>query len=224
MKTELRLLTIAATTLLKAVLFSGCREKASRSEQVMQRGEPVLSNDIPVYDKTTQTFSLTVHADSIGDATVSYALLDGDSVIMKSEDGQFSGITPFEEGYNVRLSAQWEDTTIERTIHVMDFIVPRDPVEKMTEDELELLINACDKSLRRSKNDHLAQGVKLVVKGTKLSPPLILPDVITYIENGVWQKVDVIKVEYDDNNLINSITLKPIGEVVDVDEDEDMEY
>lgn len=224
MKTELRLLTIAATTLLTAVLFSGCREKASRSEQVMQRGEPVLSNDIPVYDKTTQTFSLTVHADSIGDATVSYALLDGDSVIMKSEDGQFSGITPFEEGYNVRLSAQWEDTTIERTIHVMDFIVPRDPVEKMTEDELELLINACDKSLRRSKNDHLAQGVKLVVKGTKLSPPLILPDVITYIENGVWQKVDVIKVEYDDNNLINSITLKPIGEVVDVDEDEDMEY
>ena len=224
MKTEVRLLTIAATTLLTAVLFSGCREKASRSEQVMQRGEPVLSNDIPVYDKTTQTFSLTVHADSIGDATVSYALLDGDSVIMKSEDGQFSGITPFEEGYNVRLSAQWEDTTIERTIHVMDFIVPRDPVEKMTEDELELLINACDKSLRRSKNDHLAQGVKLVVKGTKLSPPLILPDVITYIENGVWQKVDVIKVEYDDNNLINSITLKPIGEVVDVDEDEDMEY
>ena len=224
MKTELRLLTIAATTLLTAVLFSGCREKASRSEQVMQRGEPVLSNDIPVYDKTTQTFSLTVHADSIGDATVSYALLDGDSVIMKSEDGQFSGITPFEEGYNVRLSAQWEDTTIERTIHVMDFIVPRDPVEKMTEDELELLINACDKSLRRSKNDHLAQGVKLVVEGTKLSPPQILPDVITYIENGVWQKVDVIKVEYDDNNLINSITLKPIGEVVDVDEDEDMEY
>ena len=106
----------------------------------------------------------------------------------------------------------------------MDFIVPRDPVEKMTEDELELLINACDKSLRRSKNDHLAQGVKLVVEGTKLSPPQILPDVITYIENGVWQKVDVIKVEYDDNNLINSITLKPIGEVVDVDEDEDMEY
>ena len=87
MKTELRLLTIAATTLLTAVLFSGCREKASRSEQVIQRGEPVLSNDIPVYDKTTQTFSLTVHADSIGDATVSYALLDGDSVIMKSEDG-----------------------------------------------------------------------------------------------------------------------------------------
>ena len=224
MKTELRLLTIAATTLLTAVLFSGCREKASRSEQVMQRGEPVLSNDIPVYDKTTQTYSLTVHADSIGDATVSYALLDGDSVIMKSEDGQFSGITPFEEGYNVRLSAQWEDTTIERTIHVMDFVVPREPVEKMTKDELELLINACDKNLRRSKNDHLAQGVKLVVEGTKLSPPQILPDVITYIENGVWQKVDVIKVEYDDNNLINSVTLKPIGEVVDIDEDEDMEY
>ncbi len=224
MKTELRLLTIAATTLLTAVLFSGCREKASRSEQVMQRGEPVLSNDIPVYDKTTQTFSLTVHADSIGDATVSYALLDGDSVIMKSEDGQFSGIPPFEEGYNVRLSAQWEDTTIERIFHVMDFVVPREPVERMSAKELEQLINDCDKGLRRSKNEHLAQGVRLVVEGCKMTPPQMLPDVIFLIENGIWQKVEVANVEYDDNNLINIITIKPVGEVVDVDDEEDLEY
>jgi len=224
MKTTLRLLTIAVSALIAAGLFSGCREKSAGSEQVMQRGDPVLKNDTPVYDETTHTFSLTVHADSIGDATVSYALLDGDSIIMKSDDGKFSGIIPFEEGYNVRLSVQWEDTTIERIIHVMDFIVPHEPVEKMTEDELELLINACDKDLRRSKNDHLAQGVKLVVEDTKMTPPQMLPDVITYIENGVWQKVEVTKVEYDDNNLINSVTLKPIGEVVDVDEDEDLEY
>jgi hypothetical protein len=217
--------TMAAVMLVSACLLQGCKEKTAESEPEKQRGEPVLSHEAPVYDEATQTFSLTVRADSTGGATVSFALLDGDSIIMKSEDGTFRGIAPFEEGYNVSVEVQWEDTTIVRTLHVMDFVVPREPVEQIAKEELEKLINSCDKSLRRGQNDHLAQGVKLVVNDSKAAPPQMLPDVITLIENGVWKKVEVVSLEYDDNNLVTTITLKPIGEVVNVDEeDEDFDY
>ena len=224
MKTNIYFCVLVTMIVSSVWLIQSCREKTGDNGPVVQRGNPVLRCDTPIYDESTQTFSLTIHADSIGGASVSYELLDGDSVIVSTEDGQFTGILPFEEGYNVRMLAQWEDTTIERVIHVMDFVIPREPVEKMSAKELEQLINNCDKSLRRSKNEHLSQGVKLVVNGSKIVPPQMIPDVITLIENKVWQRVEVTTVEYDDNNLIRLVKLKPIGEEVEMDDDEDVDY
>lgn len=224
MKTNIYFCVLVTMIVSSVWLTQSCREKTGDNGPVVQRGNPVLRCDTPIYDESTQTFSLTIHADSIGGASVSYELLDGDSVIVSTEDGQFTGILPFEEGYNVRMLAQWEDTTIERVIHVMDFVIPREPVEKLSAKELEQLINNCDKSLRRSKNEHLSQGVKLVVNGSKIVPPQMIPDVITLIENNIWQRVEVTTVEYDDNNLIRLVKLKPIGEEVDMDDDEDVDY
>lgn len=176
---------------------------------------PTFYYDSPVFDDVTQTFSLTVMPDSTSGADLSFSLVKGDSVIMECNDGKFCGIPPFEEGYRVRMEAKWKDTTIVRITHVANFVVLSDSVEKMSADELEQLINSCDRSIRRSSNKQLIQGVKLIVNDCKMIPQM-LPDVITYIENEVWQSVEVIHLEYDDNNLITSITLRPIGEQADI--------
>lgn len=177
---------------------------------------PTFYYDSPVFDDVTQTFSLTVMPDSTSGADLSFSLVKGDSVIMECNDGKFCGIPPFEEGYRVRMEAKWKDTTIVRTTHVANFVVPCDSVEKMSADELEQLINSCDRSIRRGSNKHLIQGVRLIVSDCRVVTPQMLLDVITFIENEVWQSVEVIHLEYDDNNLITSITLRPIGEQADI--------
>jgi len=205
--------------------FFGCQGKAGTGEQSSQRGEPVIIYENPIYDEASQTFTLTVSSDSTAGANVTYSLLEGDSVIMSNSDGRFSGIPPFDEGYNVTLEAQWDDTTLVRTVHIMDFVVPRKAVEKMTNEQLQNLINSCDQSIKRGTNEHLTQGVKLTIRDSKSVPPRMLPEVVTLIENGVWKSIEVINIEYDDNNLITAITLKPVGEHVDIDEDdEDLDY
>lgn len=203
----------------------GCRGKTSTNEQSSKRGEPVIICKTPVYDEASQTFTLIVTSDSIAGANVTYFLLEGDSVIMRNDDGLFSGISPCEEGYNVMLEAQWDDTTLVRTIRIMDFVVPRKAVEKMTNEQLQNLINSCDQSIKRGTNEHLTQGVKLTIRDSKSVPPRMLPGVVTLIENGIWKSIEIVSIEYDDNNLITAITLKPVGEQVDIDEDdEDLDY
>ena len=201
-------------------LSHSCREKQNGG---IQRGDPVLHSGTPVFDEATKTFSLTVSADSTDGAKTDYALLEGDSVIMQNDNGQFTGIAPFDEGYHVRLQAQWDDTTIVKIVHVQDFVAPKEPVEKITKDELQRLINAKDESLKRGQNSHLSQGVKLSVVNSQMHPQM-LPDVITLIENKIWQSVEIVKMSYDDNNLVNAITVKPVGEQVDIDDDEDLDY
>lgn len=207
------------------LLLPSCQEKAGTNGNITQRGEPIINCEKPIFDESLQTFTLKVSTDSTAGADVIYALLDGDSVIMKSENGVFSGILPLEEGYNVMAEVHWDDTTVVRTVHIVDFVVQPKTVERMTSEQLQKLINNCDLSIKRSTNEHLTQGVKLTVRDSKSVPPQMLPDVITFIENGVWKSVEIINTEYDDNNLINAITLKPIGEQVDIDEeDEDLDY
>lgn len=181
-----------------------------------EHGTPTLCCEAPVYDDVTQTFSLIVMSDSTSGASLTFALIKGDSVIMESNDGQFCGIPVFEEGYRVRMEAKWKDTTVVRTAHVTNFVVPCDSVEKMSAAELEQLINSCDRSIRRASNKHLIQGVRLVVNDCRMVTPQMLPDVITFIENEVWQSVEVIDLKYDDNNLITSVTLRPIGEQAEI--------
>ena len=203
-------------------LLLSCKEKQSGDDVISPHSDnPVLMAEKPLYDEETKTFSLTMMTDSTAGATLTFTLMEGNNVLMENHDGEFRGIAPFEEGYDVKMEAQWDDTTIVRVIHVVDFIVPREPVTKMSATELAQLINKGDLSIRRCDNDHLSQGVKLVVTGSQMAPPQMLPDVIMLITNGVWKAVEIVNLEYDDNNLITSITLKPIGEQVVIDEDDE---
>ena len=212
-----------------ACLCQSCKQTASPDRSSSSRGEPVLKWDKPVYDEKTKTYSLTLYADSTSEAEVTYFLLDGDSVIMQNKEGLFTGITPFDEGYNVQATVVWSDTTITTPLaHVLDFAEQQERVEKMSAEELQQLIAACDASLKQGKNPHLAQGVKLVVNGCHGQPPSMLPDVIILIENELWKSVSVTSLDYDENNRITSIALKPVGEQVaveaDDEEDEDYDY
>ena len=185
------------------------------SGQINQYSEPVLTSSVPVYDDSTNTFSITVVADSIDGAILNFYLTEGGKIVQESQDGNFSGIDPFEDGYDVILKAQWKDTLLERIIHVVDFIVPDEPLDKMTADELEQLINNRDRDSRQTIYNHLTQGVKLIVKESNNQSPQILSDVFTLLVNDVWQAVEVVGVEYNNFNLISCITLKPVGETID---------
>ena len=164
------------------------------------RGIPVLNHEDPVYDEASQSFSLTLTADSTDGAKVMFFLLDGEKIIMKNETGQFSGIAPLDEGYNVYLSAEWEDTTIVTSLeHIFGFVLPHEPIEAMSKEDLQQFINAKDK------------GIKL--------------GEIEKLEQGVWTSVQVTKVEYDENNLITDVTLKPTEkEIKEEDYEEEVEY
>lgn len=218
-------ISISLSAIILFLLLSGCNSNNSTTSDRENRGEPVLTHEIPEYDEATGTFSLIVGADSVGGATLLYSLIDGDSIIMKSADGIFSGIAPFDEGYDVKLEVKWADTVIVRRCHVMDFIVPALPVDKISTEEFAQLINSKAESLRRSTDEHLAQGVIFRVVDSKMQPQM-LPDAITLIENGLWQSIEVVKLQYNDKNLITEITVRPIGERIDdIDmDDEDYDY
>lgn len=212
--------------LIVACLMQSCKQSGAPGNETARRGEPVLVVADPVYDKESNSFSLSLYADSTAGAEITYYLLYGDSVLMQNKEGLFTGIAPFEEGYNVRAKVVWSDTTIMTpVVHRFGFAVPQEPVEKMTAEELQRLINACDKSLKQGKNEHVAQGVKLVVNNCQMKAPRMIPDVIILIENQVWESVEVTSLDYDEYNLITSVTLKPVGEKVAVDEDdEDLDF
>lgn len=189
----------------------GCKLSPSNSESENGRGNPVLVIDKPVYDENSKTFSLMVHADSVSDAQVTYYLLDGDSVLMNTLDGHFTGIAPLEEGYNVKAKVEWSDTTITTmAYHVVGFIIPLKPIEKLSAKELKKLFDIKDKA---SIEKCLAQDIKLVVKGSQMTPSMI-DEVILNLENHIWSSVEVVAMEYDDYNYITFITIKPVGEKV----------
>lgn len=205
------------------LLLQSCDERKGITSTLPNPvGDPVLTCGIPEYDEGSQTFSLSLIGDSTGEAKVTFQLVDGDSIIMQSTDGTFSGIAPLDDGYNVVMIVERDDTTIIRTNHVQGFIVPRPPVEKMSSEELQQLINAKDASLKRGTNEHLVLSPELKVTDSRQKPKM-LREVIRLIEYEDWKSVVVTSVEYDENNLISSITLHPIGEIIPSDDDEEYE-
>lgn len=207
----LKKLTIALMAVGMLCLAQSCRQTAAPGQEGTKRGEPVLVKDTVEYDKESGTFRLEVHADSTAGAKVIFQLIDGDSILMESTDGRFSGIEPFEEGYNVQARVEWEDTTIVTPMLHLSGFVYREPVEKMPVEELQKLINQRDKSFSVGTNKHVMQGFTLRVTDSQYKVESI-SDVFMMLKGGIWKSVTVADVTYDDNNLITAIVLKPVGE------------
>lgn len=203
--------------------FYGCNPTSSPNPHP-HPGEIIATPDEPVYDKVSGSFTLMVHADSVDDATMTYMLFDGDSLIMQNETGEFTGIPSLEEGYNVQARAEWSDTTMTSPlIHVNGFIY-HEPVEKMNKDELQRRINAKDDSLKLNKDPHIVQGVKIKMTNATLEASTLL-EVIQNIENGFWPSVKVKTVTYNDDNRITAIVLQPTQEnPPSLPDDEDFGY
>ncbi len=212
----------AVLPVLALLFFMGCKQEYPKPKPF--HGKPVLIWDEPVYDKNTKTFSLVLSTDSTDDATVTYYLIDVDSIIMQNGDGKFVGILPLDDGYDIQACAEWPDTSIKTSlIHILGFVVPKDPVEKMPLEEVQRLINTMDEDMRQCNLPQLAQGVKVVTIDSKLSVQTI-QEVMMNLKYKKWESVVVKEVTYNDDNLITSVTLKPIGEIIeDIDfEDEEI--
>ena len=202
----------------------GCKQTKVPDDAKNMRGEPTLVCDTLVFNEESKTFTLTLHADSTADAKVTFFLLDGDSLLMQNEEGVFTGIAPLEDGYNVQLRVEWNDTTITTPMqHIFGFVIPREPVEKMPAEELQKLILALDKSLSTGKNEHLAQGVVIKVIESKV-PASTFQEIMMNLKGHTWTSVKVTDVTYDDNNLITSVTIKPEGEIIIEDEEDEVNY
>ena len=208
--------------------LTSCNNSPSPALESTPRGEPILRCDTLVFDENSRTFSLKLKTDSTADAKLHFQLLmDGDNILQESSEGYFSGILPFDNGYDVILKVEWPDTTITRQLHVVGFVEPIELVDKMTEEELKQLIISNDQSLKRGTNDHLSQSVSIkIIDCQSQTPPTMLRDVIGLLDRGEWESVEVIDLEYDSNNQITAITLKPIGEhlIVINENDYDLDF
>ena len=212
-------LTLLSAVFTMLCLFS-CKEKAPAQPEMTPRGTPLLTKDTLVYDEASQTFTLQLHADSVADAKLSFRVYDGDSLIMENADGLFHGIKPMDEGYFAELKAEWSDTTIVTPqLHLSNFVVPREPVDKLGREELEQLVN--QRKVRLGDDAHFVQDVRISVVESQYFPSS-LAEVSQYIDLGVWQSVQVIDITYDANNLITSFVLKPIGEILPSPDDDDL--
>lgn len=217
--------TLTIVIIVSLFVMMGCNEKSNNKQEVTPRGNPVLCCEVPIEDQVNHTFSLTLRADSAANASVIFYLIDCGDTLM-TENGQnvtFANIAPLDDGYDVAMRVEWSDTIIVLCRHVTGFKLTPEPVEPMTAEELQKLINVKDKSIRRGSNQKIAQSMKLVVKES-LRAPRKLSEVIDCIELGEWKSVIVIHVDYDDNNLITSVTLNPVGEKPLPVEDPDNEF
>lgn len=210
---------LAVTTL---GLTQGCKQSSAPGEDSNRRGEPQLVCDTLIFDEESKTFSLTLRTDSTAGAEVTYFLIDCDSILMQSTDGKFRGIQPLDEGYNVQAKVVWEDTTIVTPLtHILGFVIPREPVEKLPIKEVQQLINKKDKGLVRGESKYFTQNYDVKVTDSKM-PPTSMQEIYTFLKNDVWKSVIVTDVTYDDQNLITSVTLKPVGEQnIEADEDDE---
>ena len=217
MDIQIRFFSTMTLALLTLLFMQSCK---SSPEKNIERGEPILVVEGIQYDEGSQSFSLTLRVDSTGDAAITYYLYDGDSLIMQNTDGYFTGISPLEEGYNVRAHVEWNDTTIViPSIRVLGFVIQQETIEKLSDKEIQNLINTRDNEVLER---HLAQQVELTILDSQIKPSL-MHDVLLQLENKVWDSVTVSDVKFDKNNLITAITLKPVEHVEPIsDDDEEM--
>lgn len=216
--------TIVLLYLTLTVIATGCNGNMPKDQ--LEHRNPQLHCSTPIEDESTHLFSFEATADSANNATLHFELFLHDSLIAQNDNGLFHNIEECIDGYTVKFTATWPDTTIIRSEPVQGFVCITPPTEKMTAEELEHLINSCDKSIRSYNNDNIAQGVELHVEGSQLPPPEALHEVIFLIENEEWpQGVRVSNVEYNDKNQITSITISPVKEVIITPvDDDDVDY
>lgn len=215
MDIQIRFFSTMTLALLTLLFMQSCK---SSPEKNIERGEPILVVEGIQYDEGSQSFSLTLRVDSTGDAAITYYLYDGDSLIMQNTDGYFTGISPLEEGYNVRAHVEWNDTTIViPSIRVLGFVIQQETIEKLSDKEIQNLINIRDNEVLER---HLAQQVELTILDSQIKPSL-MHDVLLQLENKVWDSVTVSDVKFDKNNLITAITLKPVEHVEPISNDDE---
>ena len=174
-------------------------------------GMPVLNDD--------GMYSVEVKGNNISQGTKYYYVMMshfGKQVLQKNNDGHFSNI-PFcpDDGnsYDFAIMDGKADTLlcipVEQTGFIKQAII--DEEDRMTTGQLQTLIDTQDSSLNGiGESDYLAPDYKLILIGipSDMTKPESWTDVFQMIEFGILENVTVVKLEYDDKNRVNSVTLK----------------
>ena len=137
-------------------------------------------------------------------------------VLQKSEDGHFTDI-PFntESGnsYDFAIMNARTDTLLCDPVPVTGFIrqVIVNESERMSKEQLQRLIDSADESLMGiGENDYLAPDYILTFHGLSSdeAKPSTFSEIRERIIFGIWSKVEVTSIGYDDKNRIKDISLK----------------
>jgi len=137
-------------------------------------------------------------------------------VLQKSKDGHFRDI-PYcaDDGhsYDFAIMDSNADTLlcvpIEQTGFIKQAIVSKE--DRMTIEQLQTLIDTQDDSLKGvGESDYLAPDYKLTFSGlpSDMKNPESWSEIFEMLDFGIWESVTISKLDYDDKNRINSVTLK----------------
>ena len=142
---------------------------------------------------------------------VKYVLMEefGDKVIKESANGKFVGVAPSAETGNYKLvlvNVESGETLDEKVLS--GFVKVKVLKAKMPKSELQKLINGQDQSLM---DIHPSIVHRPALKFTNLDAgekcPKIFADIFQKFNMAQWESVDVISVGYNENNMINSVTM-----------------
>lgn len=183
------------------------------AEALMPRLDVTVSAYVADYSSLTYSFTVTLN-DFPEKATADFCLCDvtTNDTIVKNQDGKFSKIKPVAtEQY--RLTITWRDSVGYAGLAFDTIIsgfkqIEKPKVKKMEASELERYINACDRKLTRFNNQIVPT---VTFNFTNISDGEMVPETIDEIYNkikfGKWLSVNVVSVDYNDDNKITAITM-----------------
>ena len=173
--------------------------------------EPIWNND--------SKYSVEVKAKNVKNGIKFYFVMLSHfdrNILQKNTDGKFSGIPHCDDdghSYDFAIMDGKEDTLlcvpVEMTGFVKQRIIAKD--DKMTLEQLQKLIDCCDGSLNGvGESDYLSPDYKLHFLGLSSDErkPESWTEIFEMLEFGIWSKVTVTKLDYDEMNRICDVTLK----------------
>ncbi len=173
--------------------------------------EPSWSNDL--------MYSVKVEAKNVTDKMKFYYVMLShfeQKVIQKNNDGVFSNIPHCNEdghSYDFAIMDSNEDTLLCVPVEQTGFVkqITIDDDKKMTVEQLQQLIDKQDSSLNGvGENAYLAPNYKLEFSNlpSDSNIPESWTEIFEMLEFEIWKNVTVIKLNYDEKNRIDKITLK----------------
>lgn len=170
----------------------------------------------PVCDYNTLAYNLTVNISNLPPKAVAHYVirdrLKGDAV-SKSDNGKFKAVPATESGeYNLYIS--WIDSLGYSGLSVDTVLTGFKPFEKpkikkFEADELERLINKCDRKLS-TRNAKISSALQLVFTNINSDEtcPQTIDEIYNKIKFGKWSSVTVTSVDYNDDNQVVQITMQ----------------
>ena len=169
----------------------------------------------PKCDYNTLTYDLTVKVKNLPQKAVANFIIYDEltkATVVKCNNGQFKKIPSTESG-KYRLSIHWKDSLGYEGLGIDTLITGFKPfekpkVKKLEAQELQTLINNCDRQLS-TKNKRISPNI--VFRFTNIQAnekhPETIDEIYNKIKFGMWSSVSVSSVEYNDENQVVKITL-----------------